>query len=75
MGMIIGLPDGGAGIRFTDHPAHHEKDGTITVTVAPSTLLAMVRIARKARQQDRLLAAYRDDEAEADEPFVETSHP
>lgn len=50
---IIGLPDGGAGIRFPDHPAHHTKDGHIQVTWSAATMQQMLIAASVSISEDK----------------------
>ena len=63
MAVIIGLPDGGAGIEFTDHPAHH-RDGKVTVTWSAETLAAMVEAAQRALATDKYVTVERPDDAD-----------
>jgi hypothetical protein len=63
MTKLIGLPDGGAGIIFPDHPAHHNQDGTIQVTWSAETLANMVEIATRSVEVENLLIEdHPDDE-------------
>lgn len=53
---IIGMDDGGAGIRFPDHPAHHrDGEGMVQVTFSRDTLGRMVLLAARALDRGEYL--------------------